>query len=146
MKEFSTEIDIEAPPERVWSVLVDTANWPSFDPFSDGVEGSPVLGQRVKVFSKLSPGRAFPVTVTALDRPHRMVWSDGMPFGLFRGERTYTITPRGTGSHFTMQEVFTGPMLKLIGKSLPDMTESFQAFAKGLKDKSEGRIGGQDVG
>ena len=44
----------------------------------------------------------------------------------------------GEGTDFSMREVFSGPMLKLIGKSIPDMSEAFEAFARGLKARSEG--------
>ena len=39
-----------------------------------------------------------------------------------------------------MCEVFSGPMLKLIAKSIPDMTEAFDAFAAGLKARAEERV------
>ena len=95
-------------------------------------------GERLKVYSKLSPGRAFPVRVTELDASVRMVWSSGMPFGLFKGVRTFSLTPiAGGATEFALREVFTGPMLKLIGRSIPDMTDAFAAFASGLKARAE---------
>ena len=140
MKAFESSIAIAAPPETVWSVLVDTARWPSFDPFCDKIEGSVALGGTIKAFTKLAPGRAFPVKVTILDKPSRMVWSGGMPLGLFLGVRTYNIVADASGgSRFSMREEFTGPMLALIGKSLPDMTEPFAAFSKGLKATAEAK-------
>ena len=51
-----------------------------------------------------------------------MVWSDGN--AVFRGVRTCTLTPTGGGATaFSMEEVFTGVMLPLIGLSLPDEAE-----------------------
>ena len=137
MKEFKTQTTIQAPPEAVWKVLTDTARWPEWDPYCERIEGDLVLGKKVKAFTTLSPGRAFPVTVAELDAPRRMVWSGGMPLGLFKGVRTYTLAPAGGGTQFSMHEVFSGPKLALIGRSIPDMTEAFDAFAKGLKERSE---------
>ncbi len=137
MKPVAAEITIAAQPETVWSVLVDTARWPSFDPFCDRIEGNVVLGGTIKAFTKLSPGRAFPVKVSVLDRPKLMVWRGGMPLGLLLGVRSFAITAAGTGSRFAMREEFSGPMLGLIEKSLPDMTEPFAAFCAGLKVKAE---------
>ena len=136
-KIHTAEIDITAPPASVWAVLVDTPNWHRFDPYCDRIEGVAALGQTIKAFTKLAPGRAFPVKVTTFAVPNSMVWSGGMPLGLFTGVRTYTITPNGKGAHFKMTEVFSGPMLALIGKSLPDMTDPFDAFCKGLKAEAE---------
>jgi hypothetical protein len=61
-----------------------------------------------------------------------------MPLGLFRGERTFTVTRKSDAVvEFRMREVFSGPMLKLIGKSIPDMTDAFEQFAAGLKRRAE---------
>ncbi|MEL7208116.1 MAG: SRPBCC domain-containing protein, partial [Actinomycetota bacterium] len=82
--------------------------------------------------------RTFKLAVTEMSAPSRMVWSDGMPLGLFKGERTYRVEPNGSGSTFTMVEEYTGLMAPLITKSIPDMTESFAQFADGLKEGAEG--------
>lgn len=139
---FEAAATIDAAPEIVWSVLTDTARWPEWDPFCDRVEGSVALGKKVKVFTKLSPGRAFPVKVAELEAPRAMTWRGGMPFGLFKGERTYRLAPEGAGTRFTMREAFSGPLLGLIGKTIPDMNEAFAAFVRGLKQRSEERAHG----
>jgi hypothetical protein len=137
MKEFQASITIDAPPERVWDVLVDTKAWPEWDPSCERIEGDVALGATIKAFTKLSPGRAFPVKVAELVPHQRMIWTGGMPLGLFRGVRTFTLAPEGGRTRFALREVFSGPMLALIGKSLPDMTDAFQGFARGLKGRSE---------
>jgi hypothetical protein len=38
-----------------------------------------------------------------------------------------------------MREEFTGPLLKLIWKSMPDLSGSFQQFTDGLKAEAESR-------
>lgn len=39
-----------------------------------------------------------------------MAWLGGMPLGLFKGVRTYTLTPEGEGrTRFVMREECTGP-------------------------------------
>ena len=139
MKQFQADATIKATQEAIWAILTDASAYPSFDPYCDKIEGTIAPGQKIKAFSKLSPGRAFPVRVSAFEPGRRMVWSGGMPLGLFKGERTFTLTPGDDGMvHFDMREVFSGPMLALIGKSLPDMTEPFEKFALGLKAKAEG--------
>jgi hypothetical protein len=61
-----------------------------------------------------------------------------MPFGLFKGVRTYTLTPKSDGTiDFEMCEVFSGPLLPLIGKTIPDMTQAFQQSVSGLKIRAE---------
>jgi hypothetical protein len=36
-----------------------------------------------------------------------------------------------------MHEVYSGPLLGLIGKSIPDMSAAFEQFCSGLKMRSE---------
>jgi hypothetical protein len=68
-----------------------------------------------------------------------MTWAGGMPLGLFRGVRTFTLTPAADGAttRFTMREEYSGPLLPLIGRSMPDLGPSFQQFARGLKERAE---------
>ena len=66
-----------------------------------------------------------------------MVWSGGMPLGLFKGVRTYTLSPQGNGTtKFSMREEYTGPMLPMIWRSIPDLGPSFAQFANGLKQRA----------
>jgi hypothetical protein len=67
-----------------------------------------------------------------------MVFTGGMPLGLFKGVRTYTLEPGGAGgTAFKMREEYTGPLLGMIWKSIPDLGPSFQQFANGLKARAE---------
>lgn len=139
MKEFSARTIINAPPERIWSVLTDGTSYPEWDPYCERIEGRIAAGEKIKAFTSLSPGRAFPVTVTAFEPGKRMVWTGGMPLGLFTGERTFTLAPGREGkTEFTVREVFSGPLLGMFAKSLPDMTEPFREFVEGLKKRAEG--------
>ena len=138
MKHYETTARIEAPPEAVWAVLTDAASWPSWNSGVTAVEGRIAEGEKVTVRTEVSPGRAFPVKVTVLEAPRRMVFSGGMPLGLFRGERTYTLTPSdGGATTFRMREEYTGPLLGMIWKSMPDLQPSFDRFATGLKHRVE---------
>lgn len=137
MKEYKASTTIQASPERIWAVLTDGGAWPQWDPSCERIEGRIASGEKLKAFTKLSPGRAFPVKVTEFVPNQKMTWSGGMPLGLFKGVRTFTLAPKGSGVEFTLHEVFSGPMLALIGGSIPDMTEAFQGFVAGLKSRAE---------
>ncbi len=138
MKEYKATTTINASPEKIWAILTDGSKYPEWDPVADKIEGRIELGETVKAFTKLSPGRAFPAKVTVFEPGRKMVWSGGMPLGLFTGVRTFTLTPKGKGAvEFTLNETFSGPMLPLIGGSIPDMTEAFKGFVAGLKKRAE---------
>gem|GEM_PF-4677703 len=60
-----------------------------------------------------------------------------MPLGLFTGVRTFTLEPAGTATRVHVREEYTGPMLPLIWRSMPDLGPSFRQFANGLKQRAE---------
>jgi hypothetical protein len=67
-----------------------------------------------------------------------MEFTGGMPLGLFKGVRSYTLAAgKSGGTLFTMREEYTGPMAASIGKSIPDLNPSFEQFASGLKARVE---------
>lgn len=137
MKTFETKIHIAAPAERVFALLTDAPAYPSWNPTVDGVDGRIALGEKITVRAKINPGRAFPVKVTALEPNARMVWTGGMPLGLFKGERTFTLTPRDGGVDFAMREVFSGLLSPLIERSIPDLQPAFDELAAALKRRAE---------
>ena len=137
MRFYEATSDIVADPAGVWSVLTDGAGWPTWDSGVDAVEGSITPGAKITVRSQAAPGRAFPVRVTAFEPPARLVFTGGMPMGLFRGVRTFTVTAAPGGSTFRVREEYTGPLLPLIWRSMPDLGPSFMRFAEGLKAQVE---------
>jgi len=138
MKTFYAETNIKAPPEAIWNLLTDATGYPTWDPGTIRIKGTIAQGERIAAYSKLSPNRAFPVKVAELVPNRRMVWTGGMPLGLFKGVRTFTLTPKEDGStDFSIREDFNGPLLPLMIRILPDMTTTFQEFAAGLKARAE---------
>ncbi len=137
MKYYEATALIDASPATVWRVLLDAPNYPNWDSGVVRVDGSIAPGAKITVVSAVNPKRAFPVTVAELRPEQRMVWSGGMPLGLFKGVRTFTLAAEGTSTRFTMREEFSGPLLSLIGRSIPDLGPSFQQFTRGLKAKAE---------
>lgn len=140
MKSFATRIEIQSPAETVWSVLTELPKWTEWNSTIERTIGKVALGAKVTVFAKQSPGRAFPLRVTALDVPRRMVWVGGMPFGLFSGTRVYELhAPSLAETVFTMREDYTGPLASLISRSIPDLQPAFDEFAQCLKREAERR-------
>jgi hypothetical protein len=139
MKSYEASSTIQASPGAVWSVLTDGAKYCDWDSGVERVKGQIALGQTISVYSKISPGRAFPVKVVEFIPGQLMVWAGGMPFGLFKGVRTFSLEVRDLGAtRFTMREEFSGPLLPLIWGTMPDLGPSFEQFANGLKGRVEG--------
>jgi hypothetical protein len=138
MKSYDATATIQASPERIWEILTDSGGYPSWDSGVQGIDGTIAPGNKITVRSEANPGRAFPVKVTEFDPGRSMTWSGGMPLGLFNGVRTYRLSPAGDGAtRFDMREEYTGPLLPLIWRTMPDLGPSFQQFAAGLKARAE---------
>lgn len=134
--EFKASTKIDAPPEKVWSVLTNAAAYPEWDPNMNRLEGNIALGEKVTAHTKLSD-RAFPVKVAVFEPNRRMVWSGGMPLGLFKADRSFVLEPDGDGTQFHLKEQFGGPLLFLFKGTVPDLQPSFEQFAAGLKARAE---------
>lgn len=138
MRAYEATATIDAAPEDVWKILLDGQSYTSWESGVVALEGEIALGERLKVTSEANPGRAFPVRVTEVVAARSMRWSGGMPLGLFKGERTFTLRPGDSGeTDFKLREEYTGPLLGLIWRSMPDLGPSFEKFASGLKHRAE---------
>jgi hypothetical protein len=138
MKSFATQIEIQAPVDKIWRILADLPKWAQWNSTVERTAGTIEIGSKVTVFIRHSPGRAFPLRVTELNAPRRMVWAGGMPLGLFKGTRAYELAASTAATTvFSMREHYTGPLAGLIGKSIPDLQPAFDEFAQCLKREAE---------
>lgn len=135
--EHAITINVRAPAERIWALLTNADDMPRWNSTITRIQGPIALGTRLRLEVPLAPERVFKPRVAQLEQPRRMVWSDGAA-PMFRGVRTFTLTPRDDGStDFSMVEVFSGLMLPLIKRSLPDFGPAFEAYAADLKHEAE---------
>ena len=138
MKFYEATATIKANPARIWALLTDAPHYTDWNTTVDRVEGKIAPGETIKVLVKVNPGRAFPVKVTEFKPNERMVWSGGMPLGLFTGTRSYTLTPTSPSEvEFAMREEFSGLLAPLITRSIPDLQPAFDTFAADLKRRAE---------
>jgi uncharacterized protein YndB with AHSA1/START domain len=133
--DYAVGIQIAAPPEVVWALLTDAAKQKAWNSTLTEIEGPIELGRKVKLKTKTGGDRQFELAVTTLEAPRKMVWEDGgKPF---MGVRTWSLTPAEGGTLFAMNETLSGRMLGMIEDSLPDFSESFEAYAADLKKAAE---------
>lgn len=138
MKQFLAEIEIVGTPEQVWAVITDALSYPEWDPNMKSIDGSIGPGEKVVLHTNISK-QAFKVKVVEFDVNRRMAWKSGMPLGLFKGVRTFEITPKEDGKlDFKLHEVFSGPLSPIVGKLIPDLQPTFNRFVRGLKARVEG--------
>lgn len=133
---YTVSREIQAPPERVWALLTDANQFPSWNTTVSSIRGPIALGTKLAIQVPVAPGRTFTPKVTAFEANRRMEWSDGMA-PMFRGVRTFTLTPTASGTRFEMTETFAGLMLPMIKGSLPDFRPVFDTYAADLQRAAE---------
>ncbi len=136
MKIYEAKTVIRAPRDRIWRLLTDAPGYPAWNPTIEKLDGTIALGHKIELHVKAS-GRAFSLQVTELVPGERMVWTGGLPLGLFKGERTYTLADVDGAIEVTMREVFSGVMAGVITKKIPDLQPAFEAFVAALKQRAE---------
>lgn len=135
----SIRCDIAAPPQRIWALLTDAKRFPAWNSTVTSIDGEIAQGRRLAVKVTLDPKRTFKPRVVKLVPNQEMVWADGFA-PMFKGVRTFTLTPKAAGlTEFAMTEVFSGAMLPMIRRSLPDFAPAFETYAADLKRAAEGR-------
>jgi hypothetical protein len=138
MKAYDATSVIDASPATIWAILTDAPGYARWDSGVLRVDGRIAAGEKLKLVAEVNPKRAFSLQVTEFRPGERMTWTGGMPLGLFRGVRTFALAPQdGGATGFTMREEYSGPLLAMIGRALPDLGPSFQKFATGLKRQAE---------
>ena len=139
---ISTFVEIDAPPSRVWDVLVDLPSYPRWNPFIVEAEGKVAVGERLSLRMALAGHE--PVTI----EPHLLVvaperelrWKGRLLIpGLFDGEHAFVFTPLANGrTRVDHTEKFAGLLLPLARRLIYDATvESFHALDAALAARAE---------
>ena len=115
MKQISSEIEINAPPERVWQILTDFSALPDWNPYIRSAQGDLNVGAYLKVYIKASKGMGMTFKPKVLkaeaNRELRWVGHFLMP-GLMAGEQFFIIEPlEGNKVSFVQGEYFTGVLV-----------------------------------
>jgi len=135
--ECRVSINIHATPKKLWTLLTNAADFPRWNSTVTSIRGAIVQGQKLELRVPISD-RTFSPKVTELVPARRMVWRDGRA-PMFKGERTFTLTPQTDGTtDFEMVEILSGVMLPMIKGSLPDFAPVFDRYALDLKKEAEG--------
>jgi len=142
MRELHTEILIDAPAERVWSVLADLAAYPGWNPFITAAEGRLEPGARLTL--RIEPPGGRPVTfrprllAVLPGRQLRWLGRVGVP-GLFDGEHGFEIHPEGPGRvRLEQWERFGGFLAPFLWRRVAAPTRAgFEAMNAALKVRAE---------
>jgi hypothetical protein len=130
-------MDVEAPPETVWSVLTGIADWPQWNP---DVKSMSFDGP-------LEPGSTFrwkagPATIVStleeVDPPGRVRWR-GRTLSI-DALHEYRLEPRDGGTHVETEETYSGLLARLMHGSLQKtLDRALEQGLQHLKAESERR-------
>ena len=122
---------IAANAEKVWGLLTNAQNFPSWNSTIISLEGEIKQGQKLKLKSTLDPSRTFNLKVKHFEKSKKLIWGDAM------GQRTYLLEEDGEGTLVTMHEKIGGPIFPLFASKIPSFDASFEQFMSDLKQAAE---------
>jgi hypothetical protein len=141
--EIRSEIDLDAPVEKVWAVLTDFASFPEWNPFIRRISGTLSVGAKLNVFLGTSGtrGMRFRPAVMSVVPNSELRWLGhlGIP-GLFDGEHIFELVPQGRNrTHFVQREQFRGLLLPLLKRNLiRDARRGFDEMNAALRARVAG--------
>lgn len=137
------DIDVEAPPEMAWKLLVDAEHWSSYFPPENQVKilsGEPELVLGTK-WTRQTVGIPTSLVVTEFVPMTRISWATTVD-GDDTGSSAYhgwVITPTETGCHVLSEETQQGPyFLEALGRKSPGgLYKYHQEWVEHLKRAAE---------
>lgn len=149
MSELTIEIEIEAPPERVWAALTDFAAYAEWNPYQT-ISGKAEPLAKVRVWSRSLDGRPFPAVRAAICKfePNTSLeFLSGMPlwFGSFR---FFHLSPSENGTLLRHGVRFTGVWIAWRckrGPKIERMKPFHEAFGQALERRVIGRKPWQSI-
>jgi hypothetical protein len=130
------EVSIQSQPGRIWTLLTDANDFHRWNSTVTAIEGEIHDGQRIRVHV---PGtdRTFTPRISNVVADTRMTWTGGFA-PLFKGVRRFELTAQSGGSTmFVMEERFSGLLMPIVRRSMPDFGPVFERYAADLKHEAE---------
>ena len=144
MQQVKTEIDISAPPSKVWSIITDINKWREWSPIINASQGESSIGSKLTItmMSKEEgkDGPKYNPVITELKEPNYFHWRAHMVSEfVFTNEKIFKLEETATGTHLTHIETFKGLMAPLMSwsmeRNVPPMLDSMNKALKELAEK-----------
>ncbi len=150
MREISTDIDIKAPRDVVWEILLDFPSYAAWNPFIPQISGTPAAGERLEVFIRPpgARGMTFRPRVLTLREAEEFRWLGRVMIpGIFDGEHIFRMEENGKdGTRFVQREQFRGLLVPFLWNSLDTNTRrGFREMNAALKLRAEQAAGAGEL-
>lgn len=136
MESFESEALILAGTPIVWDVLTDTGNYTVWDSGVLEVTGELHRPGRVRIRTAHRGRRSFRARIE-LNPRQVITWTIGLPLGLARVIRTFTLTDYTGITHLTVRDTATGPLRRLVRIGGPEASEVLTAYVEAVKFRAE---------
>lgn len=139
----SDTVEINAPADVVWAVVVDFASYPEWNPFTVRVDATLELGARVVLHlpDPSKPGTTFETVecISVIAPPHHLQYNTGDSIPGVHAVRDQWVEDLGDGlTSYRTTDVFTGEHAKPIFDMQAEwVTAGFNATAWALKARAE---------
>ena len=141
MRLIATAVDIDAPADAIWRVLVDFPAYPEWNPFIRRISGDAKVGARLEVTAQPVNRKpmTFGPTVRAATPGRELRWLGRVLLpGIFDGEHAFIIEPQAaSGCRLRHEETFSGLLVPAFGAMLGDTARSFAELNAALKRRVE---------
>lgn len=141
MKEIKTQIEIKAPVETVWNILMDFDHYPEWNPFIKSISGEQMVGSQLTAFIQppAQKGMTFKPIVLKCKANEEFRWLGKLwGGGFFNGEHYFILNKPGTNAtQFIHGEKFTGILVGMLSGMLKNTMNGFETMNKALKEKAE---------
>ena len=139
---IDTSITIAAPPDAVWSVLVDLDRYHEWNPFVVEAAGEPTVGSvlTVRIMPPGDRATTHRPTVVAVEPGRLLRWHGRVAVpGLFDARHEFAVDPQGDGTLLRHSEVFRGLLVPFLRATLRRTEQGFHAMNEALRTRVENR-------
>lgn len=143
MQTIKTEIEIQAPPEKVWGIITDIDQWHEWSPTINGSAGQAAVGSTVSItmMSKEEgkDGPQYSPKILQMDEPNYFHWRAHMMAGfIFTNDKIIELEQTDTGTKVTHKETFKGLMAALMkGQMEKGVPPMLNMMNEALKEQAE---------
>ena len=144
LQEIKTEMEIAAPPSKVWSIITDINNWKEWSPIIKESNGTASVGSELTITmsgkEEGNEGPKYYPIVTELDEPNYFRWRAHMLAGfIFTNYKIFELEETSSGTRITHTESFKGMLAPIfcgrMEKGVPPMLNSMNKALKDLAEK-----------
>ncbi len=144
MQEIKTEIEISAPPSKVWGIITDINNWQEWSPIIKASHGIASVGSKLGITmtgkENGKDGPEYNPVITELEEPNYFRWRAHMMAGfIFTNYKIFELEETNSGTRLTHKEMFSGLLAPVfcgqMEKGVPPMLNSMNEALKDLAEK-----------